>query len=68
MIELVINGERRSVRATSPRELLRELGLDEAGRGLAIAIGDVVVPRSRWDDARLERGQTIEIVGAAQGG
>jgi sulfur carrier protein len=38
------------------------------GRGLAIAIGDAVLPRSRWGERVLEAGERITLIRATQGG
>jgi sulfur carrier protein len=37
-------------------------------RGIAVAVDGEVVPRSAWESTRLREGQTIEVVGAIQGG
>ena len=67
-IELWVNGERRSVAAADVRGLVALLGLDPAGRGLAVARNGEVVPRSAWATTRLLPDDRIEIVGAVQGG
>jgi sulfur carrier protein len=36
--------------------------------GIAVAIGDDVVPRAEWDTRRLCEGDEIEILTAVQGG
>ena len=46
-IELWVNGERRRVAAPDVRALLVSLGLDPAGRGIAVARNGEVVPRAR---------------------
>ena len=38
------------------------------GRGVAVAVDGEVVPRSEWEDTKLEDGQRVEVVGAIQGG
>ena len=67
-IELWVNGERRGVAAADVQGLLGWLGLDPAGRGLAVAWNGEVVPRSAWATTRLDPDDRIEIVGAVQGG
>jgi sulfur carrier protein len=37
-------------------------------RGVAVAVGGEVVPRSQWDERELEEGVQIEVVKAVQGG
>jgi thiamine biosynthesis protein ThiS len=68
MIELWVNGERRRVNATDVRGLLAVLGLDPAGRGVAVARNGEVVSRSSWETTTLAPDDWIEIVGAVQGG
>lgn len=67
-VELWVNGERRSVVAASVRALIEALGLDPAGRGLAVARNDEIVPRAEWETTALAPDDRIEIVGAVQGG
>ncbi len=68
VVELWVNGERRSVASSSVRALLEALGLDPAGRGLAVARNDEIVPRAEWETTALAPDDRIEIVGAVQGG
>ena len=67
-IELWVNGERRRVNAADVRGLVAVLGLDPAGRGVAVARNGEVVPRSSWETTTLAPDDRIEIVGAVQGG
>jgi len=67
-IELWVNGERRRVAAADIRGLVVALGLDPAGRGLAVARNGEVVPRGRWETTALAPDDRIDIVGAVQGG
>jgi sulfur carrier protein len=67
-VELWVNGERRQVAASTVRDLVVALGLDPAGRGLAVARNGEVVPRGGWETTRLTTDDRIEIVGAVQGG
>lgn len=48
-------------------DLLAALSLGPQ-RGIAVAINMTVVPKSRWDAARIVDGDEIEIVRATQGG
>jgi sulfur carrier protein len=68
VVEVWINGERRTVASADVPGLLRELGYDPAGRGLAVARNGAVVPRSAWAEVRLAAGDRIDVVGAVQGG
>jgi sulfur carrier protein len=67
-VELWVNGERRRVAAADVRALLPALGLDPAGRGLAVARNGEIVPRRAWETTPLAPDDRIEIVGAVQGG
>ena len=67
-VELWVNGERRRVAAADVRALLGALGLDPAGRGLAVARNGEIVPRTAWETTTLAPDDRIEIVGAVQGG
>ena len=68
VVELWVNGERRRVAAADVRALLGALGLDTAGRGLAVARNGEIVPRAAWETTTLAPDDRIEIVGAVQGG
>ena len=54
--------------APDVRALLTVLGLDPAGRGIAVARNGEVVPRSAWGTTALTPEDRIDIVGAVQGG
>ena len=67
-ISLRVNDELRTFSA--PITLLgalRELGLSER-RGIAVAINDVVVPRSVWPTRQLAEGERVLVIQATQGG
>ena len=66
--KLIIAGEEKEIKARFVDDLLAEMHLPEDGRGIAIAINDVVVPKSRWREHELKEGDRIEIVRATQGG
>ncbi len=65
-ISLTINGERKTVRAATLRELLRELEFE--GGYFALALNRRVVARARWDENLLRDGDSVEIVTPRQGG
>jgi sulfur carrier protein len=67
-VELWVNGERRRVLVSDVRSLLVALGLDPAGRGLAVARNGEIVPRAAWDTTVLAPDDHIDVVGAVQGG
>lgn len=65
---LIIGGEEKKIKALTANDLLAELCLPEDGRGIAIAINDSVISKSRWTEHELQDGDRIEIVRATQGG
>ena len=46
----------------------RVAGVDPDGRGVAVAVDAVVVPRGEWTTTQLADGARVEVVGAVQGG
>ncbi|SNS65058.1 sulfur carrier protein ThiS [Rhodococcoides kyotonense] len=48
------------------RQLLDQLSMPE--KGIAVAVDGVVLPKSRWDVTTVEKGCTVEILTAVQGG
>jgi sulfur carrier protein len=67
MIEIIVNGERRSVpEPTTVAALLSELALGD--KRVAVERNGEIVPRSQHDDRRLADGDRIEIVHAIGGG
>ena len=67
---LTINGiPRTDVPAgTSVDGLLDLLDLPQRDRGVAVAIGSEVVPRSEWTARELADGDAVEVLVAVQGG
>ena len=68
-VEVVVNGEPRAL----PEEAtigaaVREAGVAEPARGVAVAVDGEVVPRGEWEDRTLENGQRVEVLHAVQGG
>jgi sulfur carrier protein len=49
-------------------ELLPGCVVDGAPQGVAVAIDDAVVPRSRWAATSVRPGARVEVVTAVQGG
>lgn len=50
-------------------ELVRRVaGVDPDGRGVAVAVDEVVVPRGAWASTPVADGARVEVVGAVQGG
>ena len=66
MIGITVNGtDHTFTDELTVRELVARLGLPETG--IALAVGGVVFPRSRWDEP-VQRGWDIEVLTAVQGG
>jgi thiamine biosynthesis protein ThiS len=66
-VEVLINGERRRVRAEATvLELLRELEIDPAR--VAIEFNREILRREHWGATRLRGGEQIEIVQFVGGG
>lgn len=66
-MEIMLNGQARDVpEAITARQLIGLLDLE--GRRLAMEVNQQIVPRSRFDELRLQRGDRIEIVHAIGGG
>jgi sulfur carrier protein len=64
---VTVNGAAGDLRpGTSVDDLVATLGRGRAG--IAVAVNDEVVPRSRWPAVELVDGDRVEILTAAQGG
>jgi len=79
MIDIEVNGDAlrvpegadvaHVVTALTGRALLPSGEAADGGPlGIAVAVGQVVVPRARWAGHRLEAGARVEVLTAAQGG
>jgi sulfur carrier protein len=67
-MDLFIGQEKKNMDVRAVSDLLNTLTLPEDGKGIAIAVNDTVVSRSRWQEHELRDGDHIEIVRAVQGG
>ncbi len=64
-----VNGEARQLQAAvTLQELVQQFELDPWGRGIAVAVDAVVVPRGSWSQVVLAPGAKVEILTAIQGG
>ena len=63
-----VNGAAEESAARTIRALLDDKGIDAEGRGVAVALNGLVVPRSAWAVTALGPDDTVEIVQAKQGG
>ena len=64
-MQILLNGERRDVIASTLADVLAECGFD--GR-FATAVNEVFVPASARSEHVLSDGDRVEVLGAMQGG
>ena len=68
-MNVVINGQERDMTdGSTVADVLRTLGRDPGGRGIAVALNGEVLPRSGWERDRVAEGDRIEVLSATQGG
>lgn len=77
-VRVSINGESRELAVgTTVADVVAELappsgngapGPGPAGRGIAVAVNDEVVPRTAWPDTVLADADRVEVLTAVQGG
>jgi sulfur carrier protein len=68
-MELTVNGKKTECRdGATLADLLAALDVKMETTGVAVAVNDAVVPRARWGETTLARGDTIEVIHAVQGG
>jgi sulfur carrier protein len=67
---IALNGRRAELAdgATVADAVLKAGVGDRAGRGIAVAVDGEVIRRAEWGKTRLEGDQSVEVVGAVQGG
>jgi sulfur carrier protein len=65
-MHVIVNGRNTEIAAKRLDTLLGEL--DHEGTHVAIAVNDLVVPRTRWAATELNSGDRIEIITPRQGG
>jgi sulfur carrier protein len=69
MTLVVLNGERRELpEGATVEAAVRDAGVTETGRGVAVAVDGEVVPRGEWARTEVREGQRVEVVHAVQGG
>ncbi|GAA2962355.1 sulfur carrier protein ThiS [Kitasatospora cinereorecta] len=66
-VSVSVNGERRGVPAGASLDALVAT-LTAAHSGVAAAVNEAVVPRSRWSATVLADGDRVEVLTAVQGG
>jgi len=67
-MRVAVNGEERELAEGALAALLRELGVDSARSGVAVAVNGEVVARAAWDVRELRDGDQVEVLTAVQGG
>jgi sulfur carrier protein len=66
---IVLNGTEHEVPAgATVAGVVAALQDNVDGRGVAVAVGGEVVPRTAWPQTRLVEGVRVEVVSAVQGG
>ena len=66
-MNIVLNGDATTVSSgATVGAMVDRLG--KGRKGVAVAVNDEVVPRSRWDDTALSDHDRVEILTASQGG
>ena len=66
---VTVNGQPRELTSGSTvATVVAALRHAPEGRGVAVAVGGEVVPRTSWPDTELQEGARVEILGAVQGG
>jgi thiazole synthase len=68
-MRIELNGEARELPSGATlAEAVREAGVGERARGVAVALDGEVVPRGEWEETELREGQAVEVLAAIQGG
>jgi sulfur carrier protein len=65
---IFLNGEPREREGATIADLLADLGVEPAARGVAVAVDGEVVPRAEWPERRVNDGERVEALSAMQGG
>lgn len=66
-MKIIFNGNTEDFSATTLADLLESKGLADK-TGIAVALDNTVVPRTEWNQTRLEEGAKILLIGASYGG
>ncbi len=67
-MEVFVNENRHQIPdGSNISQLLQQIAVDTT-KGIAIAVGDSIVPRSLWETQQLNPGANILIIKATQGG
>ena len=68
-MNIKVNGETKAVSpGLTLQQLLLHMEIDPSRPGIAVAINQEVVPRTKWEETEIQSDNEIEIIRAAQGG
>jgi sulfur carrier protein len=68
-VKLVVNGEvTEFAEGTTVAKIIKTLGRDPSGRGIAVAVNGAVVPRGTWHETKLHNDDEVEVLAAVGGG
>ena len=68
-MRILLNGKGVELpRGSALDAAVRESGVGDSSRGVAVALDGEVVPRSEWSGRELREGQRVEVLAAIQGG
>ncbi len=68
-MDIKVNGETKEVSpGLNLHQLLLDLEIDPSRPGIAVAIDQEVIPRTQWEEVKIQPDSEIEIIRAAQGG
>lgn len=67
-MNIKVNGEGTSVEAGTLKEFITKHLNGKEPNGIAVAVNDMVVPKSKWDSTIINENDSIEIITAVQGG
>lgn len=65
-MDININNKKTSITSTNLQELAQEMNLPE--KGVAVAINNLMIPRTEWANTPIAEGADIVIINAACGG
>ena len=68
-MNITINGEVLTVKEQMKLNEFVELRLNgKEPRGIAVALNEMIIPKSKWNETALNENDNVEIVHAVQGG
>ena len=67
MITLNFNNQSITTEAKSLKDLLAEKSMAEKS-GIAVAVNQIIIQKTNWDDTLLQQNDSILIITATQGG